>query len=111
MRKVDDHRIDSTAQEIDWKTTAVKWETNVGQRFAFRCPAGGQVGKVYGDGQYSTMSSVCSAAVHAARISAVDGGAVVVRMIGVTDVGKEGMTRAGVKSRQRNGRYPGFVFE
>jgi len=65
--------------------TALSWSDN-GQRFRGQigipqtvyCPPGGSPGSVYGTDVYTDDSSVCTAAVHAGRITLAMGGTVVV---------------------------------
>lgn len=52
----------------------------IGSDFAYRCPAGGSAGSVWGTDLYTHDSSICTAAVHAGRITLAAGGDVVIRM-------------------------------
>lgn len=52
-------------------------EGNIGKRYSFVCPAGGQIGAtVWGIGPYTDDSAVCPAAVHAGLITTAKGGTV-----------------------------------
>jgi hypothetical protein len=58
----------------------LRYAHHLGQTVAFHCPPGGSLSAVWGTDVYTSSSSVCSAAVHAGRITAADGGTVVVRI-------------------------------
>lgn len=52
-------------------------EGNIGKRYSFVCPAGGQIGAtVWGVGPYTDDSAICPAAVHAGLITTGKGGTV-----------------------------------
>jgi hypothetical protein len=63
-----------------WNATATAFRAFVGARFAYTCPANGTVGTVWGTGVYTDDSSVCTAAVHAGRITLARGGSVTIQM-------------------------------
>ncbi len=52
----------------------------LGSRRSFTCPPGGSAGSVWGTGEYTHDSSVCTAAVHAGRITFAAGGAITIEM-------------------------------
>lgn len=49
---------------------------NLHAMITIECPANGQLGEVYGTNPYEVSSSICSAAVHAGRITRTGGGTV-----------------------------------
>ncbi|HEY0969356.1 MAG TPA: LCCL domain-containing protein [Gemmatimonadales bacterium] len=63
-----------------WGSDARQFDGRLDQEFAFRCPAGGSVAPVYGTDVYPTFVNACSAAVHTGRITARDGGIIVLRI-------------------------------
>ena len=101
------------AREIEWRTNANDWRNNVGQRFAFFCPSGGAVQDVYGNEEYASISSICTAAAHAGKITAVGGGTVTIHILGTTGITRRGQTNAGIRSRDVDGRrnFSMFKFE
>ena len=64
----------------DWSRTAVEHREHVGMRITYHCPPGGQAHTVWGSGTYTDDSSICTAAVHAGRISFGSGGNVTIEM-------------------------------
>jgi hypothetical protein len=70
----------STASDVGWTTDAKPYESQVGLRIRYDCPPGGKVDSIYGTDVYTTDSSVCTAAVHAGRISLAGGGPVVIEI-------------------------------
>lgn len=59
-----------------WTQNAVATRANLGQPTTVMCPPGGTLGSVWGTDVYTDDSSVCSAAVHAGRITPAMGGPV-----------------------------------
>lgn len=64
------------APTISWSANAISYRGQVGTRLQFRCPAGGIPGGVWGTDLYTDDSSICTAAVHAGRITLESGGVV-----------------------------------
>ena len=66
---------DSTGSEtVAWSTTADTYRGENGKRFSYVCPAGGTAFPVWGTDLYTDDSSVCTAAVHAGKITLAGGG-------------------------------------
>lgn len=65
-----------TAIDAPWAMSATEFRGRNGQRFTFRCAPGGSAGAVWGTDVYTDDSSVCTAAVHAGRITFAEGGVV-----------------------------------
>jgi len=65
-----------------WKATPEGLRELVGQHFKFACPPAGENGAVYGTGTYTDDSSVCTAAIHAGKITKAAGGTVVIEITG-----------------------------
>jgi hypothetical protein len=65
-----------------WSTNATgrSCATEIGMQFTYGCPPGGTAGSVWGTDVYTHDSSICTAAVHAGRISLLGGGAVTIEM-------------------------------
>ena len=63
-----------------WDATAKSFRGNVGKRYAFTCPAGGQAFTVWGSGPYTDDSSACTAGVHAGVITFAGGGTVTIQI-------------------------------
>jgi hypothetical protein len=109
FRSTSQHGVTTRAWATGWDTFAVvgggasdartvTWQTRqneLGGGATVRCPAGGTPSVVCGSGSYTTDSSVCTAAVHAGRISFAAGGVVTTRLAG-TASGYVGSTNNGV---------------
>lgn len=65
---------------VNWSADVRAWRGMNGVRVRFDCPFGGPLGSVYGSDPYTDDSSVCTAGVHAGRISLADGGVVVIEL-------------------------------
>ncbi len=52
-----------------------------GASYRFRCPASGIAGTIWGTGVYTDNSSVCTAAIHAGKITPASGGIVLIRIL------------------------------
>lgn len=65
----------------DWSARATALRGRNGERFVFECPPWGTVGSVWGTDIYTDDSSVCTAAVHAGRITLAGGGRVVIEIL------------------------------
>ena len=49
---------------VAWSQTATAWRGQRGRVITLLCPAGGAPGKIWGSGEFTDDSSVCTAAVH-----------------------------------------------
>jgi microcompartment protein CcmL/EutN len=100
---------DGGVTAIDWDTNATGFTGETGQTYTFRCPQGGAAWPIYGTGDYTDDSSICTAAVHAGLISFARGGRVTIEIRGGRS-SYQSSTRHGVTS-QRWGEYGrGYVF-
>jgi hypothetical protein len=88
-----------------WASTATQLRGMNGRVFTFRCPRNGSAHHVWGTGVYTDDSSVCTAAVHAGRITLVSGGMVKIS-IRAGRSSYKGTTRHGITSH-RWGRWHG----
>ncbi|MCA9521996.1 MAG: hypothetical protein KC609_13530 [Myxococcales bacterium] len=93
---------------IHWGSNATAYRSMMGQTFRFYCPGGGSPRTIYGTDIYTTDSSICTAAVHAGRISW--GGGTVRIMITSGQPYYAGTFRHGVSSRRWNRYGWSFVF-
>ncbi len=101
----------SEIPSLEWSDSpySLKISKNLDQDFPFICPSGGSTGRIYGTNTYTSLSSICTAAVHSGLINAKDGGQVTIRIQGVQESYK-GTISNGVESR-RYGKYNGsFIF-
>lgn len=92
-----------------WKATAVAFQGKIGNRYRYSCPRNGKLSPVFGAKAYAAKSSVCSAAVHAGKISATQGGNVVILM----QAGRSsypGTFKNGVTSRAAGPSKGSFIF-
>lgn len=111
----DDIRLEHLPR-IDWNTkftaTGYAHRHLVGQRFAFRIPEKGhdrRLRLVFGTDKYDFASNVCTAALHAGRVSL--GGGIVTVQINSGRVRLVGSLRNGVETKSKGGgdRYLTFV--
>ncbi|HTJ33320.1 MAG TPA: Hsp70 family protein [Dactylosporangium sp.] len=66
--------------DVDWTSTAEAYDDKADTTVGYNCPADGSIGTVWGSGPYTTDSSVCTAAVHAGKITLAGGGRVVIKI-------------------------------
>ena len=66
---------------LNWDANATAFRGQNGLQVAYRCPAAGTIGSVYGTGVYTDDSRVCSAAVHAGLITLASGGKVTIKIL------------------------------
>ncbi|WP_447974817.1 LCCL domain-containing protein [Nitrospira sp. Kam-Ns4a] len=66
---------------ISWETNAVALRGQNGQQFSFACPQNGTAHSVWGTDVYTDDSSICTAAVHAGRITVAAGGTVTIEIL------------------------------
>ncbi|MGI5236918.1 Hsp70 family protein [Dactylosporangium sp. CA-139066] len=66
--------------DVDWSSTAEAYDGQPDKTVGYNCPSGGFIGTVWGSGPYTTDSSVCTAAVHAGKITLESGGRVVIKI-------------------------------
>src|SRR4029453_8062672 len=93
----------------DWTSSAAEYDGHADTTISYDCPPNGTIGTVWGSEPYTTDSSVCTAAVHAGRISLEDGGRVVIQ-IRQGDQSYEGSTQYGIVTTPY-GAYPwAFTF-
>jgi len=92
-----------------WQLTAESFTNQPDQTFAVYCPAFGTVSEVWGSDIYRDASSICSAAVHAGRISIQAGGTVTFVMVPQMPF-YIGNTRHGVTSRHWQNSQGSFQF-
>ena len=62
----------------DWNDTATEFRGQNGAHFVYTCPSYGTASSVWGTDVYTDDSSVCTAAVHAGRITLAGGGSVTI---------------------------------
>ena len=90
---------------IGWRTTATPFRGRLDQSFRLVCPPNGQVASLWGTDVYTVDSGICTAAVHAGKITMTEGGPVEILIL----PGQEsynGLERNGVTSRSY-GAYGG----
>ena len=63
---------------ISWTSSASFVKGENGMKYSFECPPGGTPGTVWGSDPYTADSSVCTAAVHAGKITLDEGGTVTI---------------------------------
>jgi hypothetical protein len=66
---------------LNWDANATAFHGQNGLLVAYKCPAHGTLGTVYGTGVYTDDSKVCSAAVHAGLITPDSGGTVTIKIL------------------------------
>jgi cytoskeletal protein RodZ len=95
---------------ISWTENAAFVKTDAGLTYKFECPPGGSPGTVWGSDIYTADSSVCTAAVHAGKITLDKGGTVTIEFT----AGRQtygATTRNGITT-YNYGQYPhSFIFK
>lgn len=92
------NNLGETVQAL-WSTTAAdRGNSSSGTRFSYQCPAGGTAHTVWGTDVYTSDSSVCTAGVHAGKISLAQGGRVTIEMR-PGQSGYQASTRNGVSTQ------------
>jgi hypothetical protein len=96
---------------VTWTTAARELGTREGQQFTVFCPESGMLStNLWGTDLYTNDSSVCTAAVHAGRITTAGGGRVTIELRPGSS-GYRGSTRHGATSKDYPQAWPGsFVF-
>jgi len=94
---------------IRWATKASAYRVKVGIRVTVGCPAGGQRTNIWGTGEYTDDSSICTAAVHAGFITVARGGVVTLE-IQSGKASYTGSTQHGVTSGTWAHWGRGFMF-
>ena len=99
----------SAQEEISWTTQADSLRGRNGQHVNYLCPPGSPVGRLWGTNIYTDDSSICTAAVHAGRIRAENGGAVTIEVR--PGAGSyHGSTRHGATSKSYGHWHGSFIF-
>ncbi len=97
----------------EWSWDALQNSTReqrpVGTRVTYRCPAGGTAYTVWGTDVYTDDSSVCTAAVHAGKITFAQGGVVTFEMAPGQN-SYQGTTRNGVTTDDWGSWERSFIF-
>jgi hypothetical protein len=78
--KLDGGVPDAAPPTATWSTTAKDHECKIGESFKYTCPGSGTASSVWGSGPYTHDSSICTAAVHAGKITLATGGAITIEM-------------------------------
>ena len=100
---------DSVATGVAWNTTAVAFRNDTNLRVAYDCPASGTATIIWGTDTYTDDSSVCTAGVHAGKITLAQGGRVIIKMIPGQSA-YTGSTRNGITSMSYGLWLFSFVF-
>lgn len=91
--------------DITWGANATQHRGRVGTTLTLRCPPNGTAGTVWGTDLYSDDSSICTAALHAGRVT-LQGGGVIQVTIAPGAPRYQGTLRNNVTTRDF-GRFPG----
>ena len=83
--------------DITWTQDALNRRASIGQTFVYNCSANGTFDSVWGTDVYTDDSSICTAAVHAGKITRTAGGTVTIE-IRPGQSAYVGATRNGVTS-------------
>lgn len=71
---------DTTVPNVTWFSHAVQFRGDTNLRVAYNCPDSGTANTVWGSDVYTDDSSVCTAGVHAGKITFASGGRVVIEI-------------------------------
>ncbi len=99
----------ASGTSVTWTATAVDHRGRIDAEIAYHCPPGGTPGPVWGTDVYTDDSSVCTAAVHAGRLTRAGGGSVRIQ-IGPAKESFAGSHRHGVTSADYGAWEGSFVF-
>lgn len=80
-----------------WYTPALMVSFETGKTYKFKCPSGGKESTVWGTDIYTLDSSICSAAVHAGKLTSESGGSVTIELR-PGESSYKGTTRNGIKT-------------
>lgn len=100
---------DTVATDVSWSSDATDYQGQTDRKIAYECPANGFISSVWGTDVYTDDSSVCTAAVHAGKITLAAGGTVVIR-IRPGDSAYVATTRNGVTSSSWGAWSGSFIF-
>lgn len=106
----DDDPTGPVAGDITWSQDATNRRANVGQTFVYNCSPNGTFDTVWGTDVYTDDSSICTAAVHAGKITRAAGGTVTIEIT----PGQEayiGSARNGVTSSNYGSWGGSFIFK
>ena len=92
-----------------WRANASEHRGQDGERFEYSCPPGGGAATVWGTDVYTDDSSVCTAAVHAGKITFAQGGTVTIEM-GPGEESYESSERNGVTTSDYGQWGGSFIF-
>ncbi|MEM7773644.1 MAG: LCCL domain-containing protein [Cyanobacteria bacterium P01_A01_bin.37] len=96
-------------QIVTWQSTAEPFSAQRDQHFSVYCPAFGTLSEVWGSDIYRDASSICTAAVHAGRMTTQSGGAIAFTTSPAMPF-YIGNTRNGITSRHWQGGESSFQF-
>lgn len=100
---------DSVATNVTWYSHATQFRDKDNLRVAYDCPENGTPATVWGTDVYTDDSSVCTAGVHAGKITLAKGGRVIIEIRPGED-SYDSLTRNGVTSRTWPQWLGSFVF-
>ena len=99
---------DETPTGTDWGSNAIAYRGRLTLHVLYNCPANGTGGTVWGTDVYTDDSSVCTAGVHAGRITVRGGGPVVIE-IRAGQVSYQPSTRNGITTTDYGNWSGSFV--
>jgi len=94
--------------DVLWNTAATIVPFEVGKTHDFKCPAKGRESTIWGTDIYTADSSICTAAVHAGKITIESGGPVTIELR-PGESSYRGTTRNGIKSTDYGNYGQSFV--
>jgi LCCL domain len=80
-----------------WNTSAGMVRFEAGKTYKFKCPSAGKESSVWGTDIYTLDSSICTAAVHAGKLTSESGGSVTIELR-PGESSYKGSTRNGIKT-------------
>jgi hypothetical protein len=98
----------ASATTLAWTDTAIGYRNAVGRTVNVRCPPGRATAPIWGTDVYTDNSSICTAALHAGRISMAEGGVVGIEIRPRAD-GYAGTLRNGVASLDQGASEASFA--
>jgi hypothetical protein len=82
---------EGTDEKSPWNADAQQYRGKIGEKFSYKCPAGGERFPVWGVETYTDDSSVCNAAVQVGLISFAEGGDVEIEIGAAEDSYDDGV--------------------
>jgi hypothetical protein len=95
---------------VRWNSSASMVSPETGKVYKFKCPPGGKESSVWGTDIYTVDSSICTAAVHAGKLTMESGGSVTIELR-PGEASYKGTTRNGIRTNDYGAYGRSFVMK